>query len=262
MKNNRILFSQFCFSVFLSTLTALLFIDYNPSVLFFVVLANVLLIDTLIIFLYRGNNTILKYISAVYCSVLSVIICEEFCKYMYYDLGYGSFWVLAVLIFGFTFFCTVKGYEPLSRASVIITVFIAFSVIFIALSSFNNLDIKINIFRIKSYMIPILLLFPSAMYILNKENIIKEKKYYFNIYTFSTFAVLLFFHLLPKNKVALGIFKGADGLLLAVLTVAVIYFISNTVLALFKSFKHKYITNASFLFALSLFTIPLLYLSD
>lgn len=261
MKNNKILFSQFCFSSFLSSLTALLFIDYNPSVLFFIVLASVLLIDMLVIFFYRGNSIFLKSISAVYCSVLSVIICEEFCKYMYYDLGYGSFWVLAVLIFGFTFFCTVKGFEPLARASVIITVFIVFSVIFIAVSSFNNIEIKLNIFRFKSYIIPLLLLFPCAIYILNNENIIKEKKYYFNIYSLSVFAIMIYFHLLPKNKVALGIFKGADGLLLAVLTVAVIYFISNTVLAVFKGFKHKYITNALFLSALGLLTIPLLYLS-
>ena len=260
MKNNKILFTQFCFSSFLSSLTALLFIDYNPSVLFFVIIAGVLFIDTLVIFLYKGNSSILKAVSAIYCSAFCVIICGEFCKYMYYDLGYGPFWILVILILGFIFFCTVKGFEALSRASVIIIVFIVFSLIFIAVSSFNNMDCKIYLFRIKSPVIPLLLLFPSAMYILNNENIIKDKKYSFNIYTASIFAILIYFHLLPKNKVALGIFKGADGLLLAVLTVAVIYFTANTTLAVFKNTKHKYLTNSLFVCALGLITVSMLYL--
>ncbi|MBQ7504193.1 MAG: hypothetical protein IJT79_02610 [Ruminococcus sp.] len=261
MKNNKILFSQFCFSSFLCTLSALLFIDYNPSVLYFIILACVLLIDTLVIFVYKGNNIFLKAISAIYCTVFCVIICEQFCKYMYYDLGYGPFWILALLILGFAFFCTVKGFEPISRASVIITVFIVFSLIFIAVSSFNNIDFTIHLYMMKSPIIPLLLLFPSAMYILNKENIIEDKKYTFNIYTASTFAVLIYFYLLPKNKVALGIFKGADGLLLAVLTVSVIFFISNTTLAVFKNAKHKYLTNSLYLFVLGLITVSLLYLN-
>ena len=129
-----------------------------------------------------------------------------------------------------------------------------------AVSSFNNMDCKIYLFRIKSPVIPLLLLFPSAMYILNNENIIKDKKYSFNIYTASIFAILIYFHLLPKNKVALGIFKGADGLLLAVLTVAVIYFTANTTLAVFKNTKHKYLTNSLFVCALGLITVSMLYL--
>ena len=261
MKNNKILFSQFCFSSFLSTLTALLFIDYNPSVMFFIILAGVLLIDTLVIFLYKGKNFILKAISAIYCSVFCVVICDEFCKYMFYDLGYGPFWILVLLILGFTFFCTAKGVEALSRASVIIFVFIVFSLVFIAVSSFNNINCEIYLFRIKSPLIPLLLLFPSAMYIMNNDNIIKDKKYIFNFYSASVFVILLYFHLLPKNKVGLGIFKGADGLLLAILTVAVIYFIANTTLAVFKNVKHKYLINSLYIFVLGLISVFLLYLN-
>ena len=260
MKNNQITFPQFCFSAFLSSLVTLLFIDLNPSIVFFAAIALALVIDTLIVYLYKKSNLFLKAVSAVYLTLFCVIVCIEFCKYIYYDLGYGPLWCIAVLILGFSFFCTVKELEPLFRAAVIISVFILVSIIYVAVSSFNNIKFTFNISGIKNIIIPIILMFPSAIYILNFDNIIKEKKYIFNIYTGLIFAVLVYFHLLPKDKVALGIFKGADGLLLATLTVAVIYFVSNTTVALFKNKKHRYISNTLYLSVIAALSITAVYL--
>ena len=261
MKNNRITFPQFSFVCFLASLTVLLFIDYNPSAAFFSLIFFTLVFDTVFIFVYRGNLKILKASAFVYLSVLSVIICTEFCKYMCCDLGYSIFWILALLILGFSFFSTVKGLEALSRASVIITFFIVFSVVYIAVSSFGNIKFDIKLFELKSLIVPLILLFPSAIYILNNNNIIKEKKYSFIFYAFSIMALLVYFHLLPKDKVVIGIFKGSDGLLLAVLTVSVIYFISNTAVAAFKNYKHRYLTNILYLSCIALASILTGYLT-
>ncbi|MCR5652346.1 MAG: WSC domain-containing protein [Ruminococcus sp.] len=260
MKNNKITFSQFVFSCFLATLSVLLFIDYNPSLLFFGLIVLALLIDTAVVFFYNGNSVILKTASFLFLSFMSVIICIEFCRYMYYDLGYGPFWVLVIIVFGFTFFSTVKGLEALSRASVIITFFIVFSLIFISVSSFGNIKFTIKLNEIKSIIVPLILLFPSAIYILNNDNIIKEKKFSFNVYTLSLFAILIYYHMLPKDRISVGIFKGADGLLLAVLTVSVIYFISSSAVACFKHFGHRYISNALYLSAIAVVSISSFYL--
>lgn len=261
MKNNQITFPQYCFMTFIVTLSCLFFIDYNPSVLFYITIICSLAVDYIVISFYRIDNRLLKYISAAYLSVLCVIISAEFCKYLHYDLGYGPLWVLALIILGFAFFCTVKGLEPLARASVIISVFLFFSLIFIAVSSFWNIKFKFMLYEFKSAVIPLLLISPSAIYILNYDNIIKEKKSVFSVYSFLILVILVYFHLLPKNKVALGIFKGADGVLLAVLTVAVIYCLSVTTVSLFKNFKHRYICNSVFLSIILLLTIFSLYLA-
>ena len=260
MKNNQVTFPQFCFLSFISSLVSLLFIDFNPSLLFFALIALSLLINNATVYLYKGNNYFLKILSGVYLTIFSVITCAEFCRYMYYDLSYGPMWAIAVIILAFSFFCTVKGLEPLYRASVIISAFIIASLIYVAASSFGNIKFSFNLFEIKSIMIPLILLFPSAIYILNFDNIIKEKRYTFNVYSVLIFITLIYFHLLPKNKVALGIFKGADGLMLAILTVAVIMFISGTAVALFKSYKHKYLSNSAYLSAIAVLTILTLYL--
>ena len=260
MKNNRITFPQFSFSCFLAALTVLLFVDYNPSILFFLLIACVLIVDTVIVFAYKGDQKTLKAIAFIYLSFLSVVICTEFCEYIYHDLGYGPFWILVIIILAFSFFSTVKGLEAFSRASVIITFFILFSLVYIAASSFGNIKFTIKFFEIKSFIIPLVLLFPSAIYILNNENIIKEKKYSFNFFTLSILALLIYFHMLPKDKVSVGIFKGADGLLLAVMTVAVIYFISGVTVAGFKNYKHRYISNLVYLSVLAAVSMTSVYL--
>jgi len=262
MKNNRVTFAQFCFSSFLSSLVVLLFIDYNPSVLNFIIIALSLSLNILAVLFYKGQiNPFIKGILTVYLAVFSVIVCIKFCGYMSFDLGYSPIWGIALLIAGAVYFCCVKGIEPLYRASVIITAFISFSVIFIAVSSFNNIKFSFKLFD-SNFLIPLILLQPSAIYILNYNNIIKEKRYGVNIYTSALFAVLFYFYLLPKDKVAVGIFKGADGVLLAVLTVAVIYYILTSSVAILKGKKHKFLSYglylggvcaASILFTVSLY---------
>ena len=261
MKNNRITIYQFSFCCFLSSLTFLLFIDYNPSLMNFSAIIMSLLIDTLIVFLYKGKaNKIFNAVIALYLTAFCVIICYEFCRYMYYDLGYGPLWGIALVILGFTYFCTVKGIEPLYRAAVIISVFVFFSILFVAISSIQNIKFDFKISEINNLVIPFLLLFPSVIYILNFDNIIKEKKFAFNIYSVVLLLSLIYFHLLPKDKIAVGIFKGADGVLLAVLTVAVIYYISNSSVALFKGFKHRYISNLLYLSVIFALSITALYI--
>ena len=129
-----------------------------------------------------------------------------------------------------------------------------------AISSIQNIKFDFKISEINNLVIPFLLLFPSVIYILNFDNIIKEKKFAFNIYSVVLLLSLIYFHLLPKDKIAVGIFKGADGVLLAVLTVAVIYYISNSSVALFKGFKHRYISNLLYLSVIFALSITALYI--
>lgn len=235
MKNNHITFAQFCFSMFLSSLCVLLFIDHEPSVLQTAVFILAFIIDTLIIFFYNGGfGFIIKSFTGLFLIVLCGIISVEFVKYMQKDLGYSSYILLIPLILGFSVLASLKGLEPLCRASVIITPFVAFSLLFIVLSSLFKIDFSFSIFEFKSYIVPLLLLYPSAIYVLNYNNIIKEKRLYYIIFSAIVFTIIFIFNLLPKDKVSVSIFKGTDGLMLAVLTVSVIYFISGSITVLFK----------------------------
>lgn len=235
MKNNHITFAQFCFSMFLSSLCVLLFIDHEPSVLQTSVFILALIIDALIISFYNGGfGFIIKSFTGLFLIVLCGIISVEFVKYMQKDLGYSSYILLILLILGFSVLASLKGLEPLCRASVIITPFVAFSLLFIVLSSLFKIDFSFSIFEFKSYIVPLLILYPSAIYVLNYNNIIKEKRFYYIIFSAIVFTIIFIFNLLPKDKVSVSIFKGADGLMLAVLTVSVIYFISGSITVLFK----------------------------
>lgn len=248
MKNNRITFQQFCLSMFLSTLSVFLFIDYSPSLLCFAVYALALCVNLLVIYFYKGSFCkALKPLSAFYLAVFCTVITLRFCKYMQKDLGYGSSVILIFLLLSFSFFCAAKGLEPLCRASVIITPFVVFSVLFVALSSLGKINLSFELGGMKSFEVPFLLLYPSAIYILNSDYIIKEKQYLFPACSGLLFVMLVFFNLLPGNKVALNVFKGADGVFLALMTVAVLYYISGSAVALFKTFKHKYLMNSLYL---------------
>ncbi len=240
MKNNHITFAQFCFSMFLSSLCVMLFIDHEPSILQTAIVVLALIINLIIVYLYKGGfGYIVKSFAGLFLILLCGIISVEFVKYMNKDLGYSSYILLILLILGFSVLASLKGLEPLCRASVIITPFVAFSLLFIIISSLFKINFSFSVFELKNYIIPLLLLYPSAIFILEYDNIIIEKRFYFIIYSVLIFAVIMYFNLLPKDKVALNIFKGADGLMLAVFSVSVIYYISGSFTAVFHKSKNN-----------------------
>ena len=243
MKNNRITLPQYGFMIFLSLLSTLLFIEGEPSMPNLVAVIVPLIINILTVILYKGGAGIfIRSVISVYLLVFCLIVGEKFCEFLYKDLGYGPYWALALLTVFFAYLCSVKGVEALSRASVIISFFVFTALSAVAVLSFFKVEPEFSFSGYSGFILPFMLLFPSAVYVLLYENIIPQKKYTLYVLSAILLFVIAFYYFLPDNKVAVGIFKGADGLLSAILSVSAVYALSGSATSILSGYQHKRIT--------------------
>ena len=260
MKNDRITLSQFSFSMFLSLLSALMFIKGKPSVLNLIAAVAPPAIDLLIAAFYKGGAPIaVKAALAAYMFAYCVLVAVSFCRFLYKDLGYGPYWGLALVSVGFAYFCSVKGIEPLARASVIISVFVFAALIYVTALSLFKVEPEFEFEGFSGFALPFSLLLPAAAHVLLYDNIILEKKYTPYIIFGLLLVVIVFYYLLPDDKAAVGIFKGADGLLSAVLSVASAYSLSTCAQAVVGNTKKRELLAAVFLGAVFAAAVVFLY---
>lgn len=238
MKNNIISSSQFCFSVFLSSLVTLLFIDKRTTYvqIFYTVIA--LAVNFLVIkFVDVKLNRILEFIYAVYFILISILVLSEFTVYMHSAIKSGPFWSILAIMGITIFFCSRKGFEAFARASVIIGFFVVMFCIYIVTATVKEMKFPvINSVALGNMLQPFVLLLPSAIYIRNKEYIQKIKSAHLVVsfvFTalFTSFCIFIAspvdkkFPLHYIGKISrIGVFRGGEFLFLVLITIGVIYF--------------------------------------
>ena len=260
MKNNRITFVQFCFLSAVSVIIAILFIDSSASLFQPLLCAAALGVDALFICLYKGSDSKLLRLSAcVYAGLAALASSYFFIRYICDALGYGPCALIAVILFGFSFFCTVKGIEAAARASLIVGAVVLVSMVYITLSVAPMLDLRFTLQPVFSPAASLILLFPSAAYILLYDNIIPKKKYNFAFFAVCIVAVVVLFTLAASGRAEIfpvrvlpsiariDIFRGSDGLLLTVLTLSVVYINTVSTLSTLKNRRHNYLANSVYL---------------
>lgn len=272
MKNDIITFPQFLSVCFLSSLSAVMFISRTPSLYVLICSLSALSVNLFVFMIYKGHNKkILKTIAFVYLSFYCVSIVVKFSDYMNTALSYGPACLIIVVLLFFIFFCTVKGFEALARASAVISVFVVAGLIYMLVCAFTNINFNIS-FRLPDELnSSVVLLFPSALYVLCFDSIKScNYKYYF-LYSGLIAAIILFFMLIsadvdsayPIQRLPavskIGVFKGSDCILLAVLTISCIFSVSSTAVSFFKNSKHKYITNSVYIFVLLVISVIIAY---
>lgn len=260
MKNNKITFSQFLSVCFLSCLSSVMFISRTPSV--FVLLTSVLalFVNYAVFMLYKGQlKKVLIPVSIVYLSLYCVLTVVKFADYMNTALSYGPDCLIIIALLCFTFFCTVKGGEALSRASTVIFVFVIAGLIYMLVCTFTNINFKLTVDFPDEIISSVILFFPSLLYIINYDNIINVKPKLYAVYSGILVAALAYFiliasginsaypiqHLPAISKI--GVFKGSDCILLSILTISSVFSVSSSTVSIFKNSKHNYLTHSIYI---------------
>lgn len=262
MKNEKITSSQFWFASLLISLSAVMTLNNNPNVLNIALCAAALVVDIVFVRFYKGGGgKSVKIVAGVYLAALSSLSLSRFCGYMSRELGYGHFVLIIVVFCGFIFFCTVKGLEPIARAGTITGVLVICAVVYMFASSYGHIrwaaaaDVEMN------YFAPLIFLAPMFSYVLLYDNVLPEKKKAELICP--AISLVLFAYFLfsasgapgefPVHYVTihakLGVFKGADCLLLAILTLSALYTTAISTAAVVGKRKHNYIANSVFIAA-------------
>ncbi len=272
MKNNKITFPQFITMSFLSSLSLLLFIKNIPSLYLILCAVLSLAVNITVFTLYKGQADkflipVCGLFSAVYCTLIIV----KFTDYMYRALSYGPMWLIMLVLLAFTYFCTVKGVEAVARASAVISVFVLAGIIYMFICSFSKIKFIFRPELPAEAVSAVILLLPSVLYVLFYDNIIKVKKSAYIIGSGVMLLVYVFFILIASDIISpypvqhlpeiskIGVFKGADCILLAALTIAVIYSVTVFTTGLFRIFRHKYLTNALYIALLYIFSLSVIY---
>ena len=272
MKNNKITFPQFITISFLSSLSLLLFIKNIPSLYLILCAVLSLAVNIAVFTLYRGQAEkflipLCGLFSAVYCTLVIV----KFADYMYRALSYGPMWLIMLVLLAFTFFCTVKGVEAVARASAVISVFVLAGIIYMFICIFSKMKLIFSPELPVEAVSAVILLLPSVLYVLFFDNIIKVKKSAYIIGSGIMVLVYMFFILIASGIISpypiqhlpeiskIGVFKGADCILLAALTIAVIYSVTVFTTGLFRIFRHKYLTNSVYIALLYIFSLFVIY---
>lgn len=278
MKNNCISSLQFYFSMFLSVIVSILFIRPETSLYSIILVFLSSAINLLVFIMYKGSpSLILKFVLYIYFITICVDVVTKLSKYMHIILDSGPYWAIITIMLLTTFFCTVKGFEALSRAAVIIgafsIVFVLYILIGVSLSTNSN---KLNTDISFDYFPALIMLFPSASYIaknccIKEENTIHQVVFsiisFFMVGMFELFSSALrnFYpvHYLSK-AVHYGVFKGGDCLLLALLTISVLYILGNSALSVSRNLEKYQLGSIIFLsivFVVSLFCAYFHYIS-
>ncbi len=272
MSNNKITFPQFLTISFLSSLSFLLFIKNIPSIYLIICALSALTVNFFVIILYRGQaKAFLLPFCGVYLALYCTVVISKFADYMYRALSYDPMWLIIIIFSVFAFFCTVKGIEAVSRASAIISVFVLAGIIYMLVCGFSKLRLEVTADLPSEVVSSIILLLPSVIYVINYESIISVKKRYYFIASALMLAVYFYFILtavrvnssypiqfIPENS-KIGVFKGADCILLAILTISGIYSVAVSATGLFKYFKHRYLTNSLFTAIVAVLSVVAIY---
>lgn len=274
MKNNRVTVTQFWVSMLICSLYAILFCSKTPSVWSFLLSAIVVLFNIFTFNYYNGKSSaILRIITAVYFTVIIIISVVRFNEYMYKALGYGPYWLITIIMLAFVFFCTVKDLEPVARAAGIIIFFVLAALIYIFVCCFNFTAFTISVELSFNFYYPLILLFPSACYIRFKDNIIPHKNYMRLIYAAITLSVTAYFMCLSAGQAGefpfqiiperayIDVFRGADCMLLEILTVAGLYIAAIIIIALFSKCKKKYTPKLFYLALIYFLSLICLYIN-
>lgn len=271
MKNNIVTTSQFCFLSFLSSLSALLFIDVSSSYQQIIYIGIATVINILVVLFYKGkNNSFIKTALFFYYIIVSVLVINKFVVFMNSAVKSGPYWILLIIITITIFFCSVKGFEALSRAAVIISFFVALFLLYIVMSTVKSLSVyEFTINSTTGILLALVLLFPSATYVSLGHKVAEHQKYPFFINFAFIFAILGYFifisspvsnvyplYYIAKNS-HLGIFKGAEFLLVTIVTIGVIFLVCNSICSIVESNSSKLYNGAVLLliFLLSLFSL-------
>lgn len=260
MKNNQITFSQFLSVSFLSSLCSILFIIRTPSVFVIISAVAALFLNFIVFTFYKGQNKkLFFYIAFIYLSFYCVYVVVKFSDYMNKALSYGPACLIIAVLLAFTFFCTVKGFEAVARASTVIAVFVIAGLVYMLVCTFTNIRFNITADIPARFNSSAVLLFPSALYIVCYDNIISIKPKYYIAYSALLTAVILYFLIIASGVKSLypiqylpaiskiGVFKGSDCILLSILTVSCMFSVTSSTAVLFKACKHNYLTNAVFI---------------
>lgn len=272
MKNEKITFPQFLTVSFLCTLSSIMFVKSTPSVFILIECAAALAVNYFIFCFYKGQfEKLLIPICFLYLSFYLVHIVVKFSDYMNTALSYGPACLIIIVLLFFAFFCTVKGSEAIARASAVVAVFVIAGIIYMLVCAFTNINFKIVSEINEDFNLPVIQLLPSVLYVLFYKNIKSVKGYYYLGYSALTLGIVLFFLLIANGIKSvypiqylpavskIGVFKGGDCILLSFLTVSCVFSVSYSTVGLFKSFKHKYITNAVYILCVMIISIIIHY---
>lgn len=274
MRNEKITFPQFLSMSFLCTMSFPLFIKDVPSVYLVISVLLALAVNLFVFLIYRGQaQTFFIPLCGIYLSFYCALIIAKFADYMYKALSYKPEWLIIFILAAFAFFCTVKGIEALARASAVISFFALLGIIYMFACTFSGIEFTVTADLPTEGITPLILLLPTVLYVVNYDNILNIKKSSYFIGSGIMTAVYLYFmfiavnvhsaypiQYLPTNS-HIGVFKGSDCILLAILTISAIYSVAVSATGLFKYFKHKYITNSVYISVLIAVSITLSYLS-
>lgn len=260
MKNNYVSSLQFYSSMFLSVIISVLFISFDTSLYSIVLLLLASVVNLTIFMLYDGTpGFFLKIFLYIYFVLISVNVVDRLSRYMHIILNSGPYWAIVPIILITSFFCAVKGFEVLSRAGLIISVFTVVFLLYILIEPFYSTDYsKLNVEFNFDVLPALIMLYPSVCYMVQNKKIRGEKTSHqvvFSLMSFLTVGLFLLFsssigniypvHYLAKS-VRYGVFKGGDCLLLALLTVSVLFVIANSALAVCDNSKKHSINLAVF----------------
>jgi hypothetical protein len=242
-------------------LVTLLFLSSTVSTFEIVLIFIAVAINFLVFFLYKGTpNKALSVALYGYFLLLSVNSVVKLSRYMHLILESGPYCVLIPAIIITSYFCLTKGIEALSRAGVIIGAFVLIFILYIVIyplfnTNYNNIKLTAEL-----DLLPFLtMLFPSALYITLNTKIENKSISHFTAYSIAIFLIIGYYilasstvdkcypiHFISKS-VKYGVFKGGDCLYLALITISVLYFISNSALAVSNHSENCKISSTIFL---------------
>lgn len=275
MKNNKISLSQFAFLSFTTTLSGLLFVDISVSFIQILYILLSILANMTVLFFYKGkSNVILNFTVNLYLFIVCVFVLNKFIIFMNSQVKSGPYYAILLITVATVYFCSNKGFEAISRASIIITFFVALFLIYICIGSFKDIaNFKLKLVADASKIPALLCLFPSAIYISNYSNIINKNKSVICIYSTFSFVILSYMTLYATSFVAefplysltqqikLSVFKGGEFLLMTIITIATILLLSTSLNSIkFKiDNNHKILLN---LCVISVISIISLYINS
>lgn len=261
MKNNITSFSQFLSLCLTASLSSLMFISAAPSVFNILCSALALSVNFIVFIIYKGQlKGILTLLAFLYLTFYCILITVKFSDYMKTALSYGPACLILTVLLCFTFFCTAKGLEAVYRAASIIVVFLLAGIVYMFVCTFTDLKINLSFELPAELVSSVILLLPSFLYIVYYDNIKDYKGSYYLVYSVTAVLITVYFLLTASGinsvypiqylpaKAKIGVFKGSDCILLSILTLSCMFSLTSTSVGILKSYKHKYIKNALYLF--------------
>lgn len=272
MKNNRVTISQYWLGMIVCSFYAVIFTDNTASFLTLLLCAAAVAFNLFVERYYSGEmSSMTRVVLIFYFIFVSVLSVVRFNEYMFKSLGYGPYLLITPIMLIFAFFCAVKGLEPVARAGGIVLFFLLAALVYIFVCCFNYTTFTVTAEFSDNFFTLVVLLFPSASYVWFYNNIIPNKNYTKWIYTGLTLGVVLWFMCVsagergefPFQRVPevakIGVFRGADCMLLELLTVGGLFIFAAVQTALFGNSTRKYSPRIVYLLFVGFVSLLCLY---